>query len=225
MKDYTSLFIASVIFTVYVILLTNNKLNNIKSYLNTLYGKMLVILLILLTLQRNIQIGLIITLAYILAIIDQGQLTQSETQSETQLEEFKNFKKSKNKKKKRKKEKFQDIGDSLKELDNEIRKVFGDSDSEEPFKNRKRKTRRAHKSRKTHESFKNGRHTEINELKEKLSELQAFVGDAPTTIPAEDGDDDDLEQTFPNFDTQTGNEEFTNFVEPFTNYNGNYSKF
>ena len=51
------------------------------------------------------------------------------------------------------------------------------------------------------------------------------MGDAPTTIPAEDGDDDDLEQTFQDFDTQIGNEEFTNFVEPFTNYTGNYSKF
>ena len=53
MKDYTSLFIASVIFTVYVILLNNNKLNDIKSYLNTQHGKMLVILLILLKLFKN----------------------------------------------------------------------------------------------------------------------------------------------------------------------------
>lgn len=208
MKDYTSLFMASVIFTVYVILLNNNKLNDIKSYLNTQYGKMLVILLILLSLQRNIQIGLIITLAYILSIIDQKQLSQSETQ----LEQFKN----KKKKKRRKKEKFEDIGNSLKKLDNEIKEVFGDSDSEEPFKNNKRKTR------KTRESFQNSREDEINDLKERLRALQKSEGDAPTTIPAEE---DDSEQTFHNFDTQIGNEEFANFVEPFTNYTGNFSKF
>jgi len=204
MEDYTSLFIVSVIFTVYVILLNNNKLNDIKTYLNTQHGKMLVILLILLSLQRNIQIGLIITLAYILSIIDQEQLTQSETQ----LEEFKNFKKSKKKKKKRKKEKFENIGNSLQEIDDEIKHLFGDSDNE-PFKNKKRKAR---KTRKTQESFQNSRKTDIKVLKEKLTELQAFAGDAP--IPAEDGDDDNV-----------GTEEFTNFIEPFTNFVGNYSKF
>ena len=204
MEDYTSLFIVSVIFTVYVILLNNNKLNDIKTYLNTQHGKMLVILLILLSLQRNIQIGLIITLAYILSIIDQKQLTQPETQ----LEEFKNFKKSKKKKKKRKKEKFENIGNSLQEIDDEIKHLFGDSDNE-PFKNKKRKAR---KTRKTQESFQNSRKTDIKVLKEKLTELQAFAGDAP--IPAEDGDDDNV-----------GTEEFTNFIEPFTNFVGNYSKF
>ena len=57
MKDYTNLFIVSVIFTIYVILLNNNKLDNVKTYIETVQGKMLLILLILFTLQINIQIG------------------------------------------------------------------------------------------------------------------------------------------------------------------------
>ena len=47
MKDYTNLFIVSVIFTIYVILLNNNKLDNVKTYIETVQGKMLLILLIL----------------------------------------------------------------------------------------------------------------------------------------------------------------------------------
>ena len=79
MEDYTNLFVVSVLFTLYVILLNNNKVDNIKTYLNTQYGKMLVILLILLSLQKNIQIGLIITLAYILTVIEPCQSTQVES--------------------------------------------------------------------------------------------------------------------------------------------------
>ena len=79
MEDYTNLFVVSVLFTLYVILLNNNKVDNIKTYLNTQYGKMLVILLILLSLQKNIQIGLIITLAYIITVIEPCQSTQVES--------------------------------------------------------------------------------------------------------------------------------------------------
>ena len=39
MKDYTNLFIVSVIFTIYVILLNNNKLDNVKTYIETVQGK------------------------------------------------------------------------------------------------------------------------------------------------------------------------------------------
>ena len=85
MKDYTNLFIASIIFTIYFILLNNDKLENIQSYIKTLHGRMLVILLILLSLQRNIQIGLMITLAYVLTDI------YNKNEQVLEVEQFKNF--------------------------------------------------------------------------------------------------------------------------------------
>ena len=199
MKDYTNLFIASVIFTIYFILLHNNKLENIQSYIKTLHGRMLVILLILLSLQRNIQIGLMITLAYVLTDI------YNKSEQVLKVEQFKNFKTSKNKRKKFKKEKFKDVGRTLQELDEEIKEVFGNSGNIELFKNKRSK------QKKTQESFKNGSDDDdiLSRIKEKLRECQLEQGDVP---PQEEESNEDI--SLDSFD-----------IEGFTNFTENYSKF
>ena len=74
MEDYSTIFISSIFFTVYIILLNNGKLDDMKSYLRTKYGQLIIILLILLVIQRNIQIGLMIALAFMLTLVDNNNV-------------------------------------------------------------------------------------------------------------------------------------------------------
>ena len=122
-QDYTGILFSTLCLAAYVIFLNRGNAEKVKQYVNTFYGKILVILLIFLTLQRSVQIGLIIFLAYMMTVIS------------TTEEGFKNSNKSnkskKSKKTKKNKEHFlqtdtiNDVDVSLGDLSKAIDEVFG----------------------------------------------------------------------------------------------------
>ena len=119
-QDYTGILFSTLCLAAYVIFLNRGNAEKVKQYVNTFYGKILVILLIFLTLQRSVQIGLIIFLAYMMTVIS------------TTEEGFKNREKSnKSKKTKKNKEHFlqtdtiNDVDVSLGDLSKAIDEVFG----------------------------------------------------------------------------------------------------
>jgi len=119
-QDYTGILFSTLCLAAYVIFLNRGNAEKVKQYVNTFYGKILVILLIFLTLQRSVQIGLIIFLAYMMTVIS------------TTEEGFKNSNKSnKSKKTKKNKEHFlqadtiNNVDEELGDLSKAIDEVFG----------------------------------------------------------------------------------------------------
>tara|TARA_B100001029_G_C14926895_1_gene375311 strand:- start:4 stop:609 length:606 start_codon:yes stop_codon:yes gene_type:complete len=201
MKDYKNLFVASIICTIYIILLHNNKLNNFKSYIETTHGKMLVILLILLTLQRDIQIGMILTLIYVLTDI------HNDSDDIFQVEKFKNYKKSK---------KTENFKNNLDEINKDIEELFNIKQSKKSKRSKNKKT-----SVENIQTQINMRNDKIEELKEKIALLKQ-KNEAYDDIDKHDefnyDIEDDLEE---NMDDKRAAERY----EPFINFTGNYSKF
>tara|TARA_Y100001970_G_scaffold293363_1_gene439691 strand:+ start:1764 stop:2369 length:606 start_codon:yes stop_codon:yes gene_type:complete len=201
MKDYKNLFVASVIFTIYIILLHNNKLNNFKSYMETTHGKMLVILLILLTLQRDIQIGMILTLIYVLTNI------HNDSDDISQVEKFKNYKKSK---------KTENFKNNLDEINKDIEELFNIKQSKKSKRSKNKKT-----SVENIQTQINMRNDKIEELKEKIALLKQ-KNEAYDDIDKHDEFnytiEDDLEEDM-------DDKKAAEYIEPFINFTGNYSKF
>jgi len=201
MKDYKNLFVASVIFTIYIILLHNNKLNNFKSYMETTHGKMLVILLILLTLQRDIQIGMILTLIYVLTNI------HNDSDDISQVEKFKNYKKSK---------KTENFKNNLDEINKDIEELFNIKQSKKSKRSKNKKT-----SVENIQTQINMRNDKIEELKEKIALLKQ-KNEAYDDIDKHDEFnytiEDDLEE-------EMDDKKAAERIEPFINFTGNYSKF
>lgn len=195
-EDYSTIFISSVFFTVYIIMLNNGQLDDVKSYLRTKYGQLILILLILLVIQRNIQIGLMIALAFMLTLVDNKNVKPFEGFKDFD-ESYENLSKAEEAEEEEETDEEYDdssaTATSIENLQDDIDNIL--KGKKNKSKSEDYTTRSLASKIKSTESFK--------DLVSKVTEhLNPQI------------------ETFQNNKTNK-----TNVVEPFVNYSGNYYKY
>tara|TARA_Y100000590_G_scaffold345843_1_gene395769 strand:- start:193 stop:843 length:651 start_codon:yes stop_codon:yes gene_type:complete len=216
MVDYTTTFISTLLFSIYMFLLNENKLGEIEKYVVTVEGRMLLILLILLTLYRNIQVGLMIALAYIFTVMNDL--------SKNKVEGFDNYKCKKELEEVKEKLSNKNIAVSLQEVEEQFKNIFGNTEE-------KLEDDLEHITDKDEEVRKNRYSTNKNtgSLKNKLKMIDEIHKYVPKDDDIEEEATIDAEDTINAEDTivseETEHEDNTNLIEGFSNFTNHYSNY